>query len=113
MLYTEFTAGNKEYKLRLNTRNLVSLEKTIGCNPISIFNQGDGIPTVTTMVAILHASLQQYQHKITVDDAYNIFDEWIADGNDVVKFVNVILDIYKTSGIVPETTDEEIDTEKN
>ena len=58
MLYVDFTAGNKDYKLRLNTRNIVMLEKQIGCNPIAIFGDGDTIPTVTTMVYVLYASLQ-------------------------------------------------------
>lgn len=33
MLYTDFTAGNKDYKLRLSTRNIVALEKQLGANP--------------------------------------------------------------------------------
>ena len=60
MMYFNFEAGNKEYKLRLNTRNLIELEKRIGCNPLSIFGDGESLPTVSVMVAVLHASLQQY-----------------------------------------------------
>lgn len=109
MMYVEFNAGNKEYKLRLNTRNVVALEKKIGCNPLSIFGDGDTLPTVATMVDIFHAALQSYQHGITIDSAYDIFDAWLEDGHNTVDFVKVILDIYKASGIVPE----DIDTEKN
>lgn len=109
MMYVDFTVNNKDYKLRLNTRNIVSLEKQLGCNPLSIFGSGDTIPTVTTMVTILHASLQQYQHNITLTDAYDIFDSWIADGNTTVDFVPTILEIYKVSGIIPK----EAETEKN
>ena len=111
MLYTEFNTGNKEYKLRLNTRNVVLLEKQLGCNPLSIFGDGDTIPTVTVMVAILHASLQQYQHNITLNDAYDIFDEWLADGHASTDFIPVILEIYKVSGIIPDDTNKE--EEKN
>lgn len=100
MLYYDFTAGNKDYKLRLDTRGIVALEKKIGCNPLAIFGKGDTIPTVSTMVAILHASLQSYQHSISMDDAYNIFDEYLADGNSTTDFVNVIIEIYKASGII-------------
>jgi hypothetical protein len=113
MLYTEFTAGNKDYKLRLNTRNLVSLEQKLGCNPLSIFgDSGETIPTVSTMVTILHASLQQYQHGIDLNAAYGIFDDWIEDGNNMIKFVEVILDIYRTSGIIPKEVETD-ETEKN
>lgn len=116
MLYVDFTAGNKEYKLRLNTRAIVALEQKIGCNPLGIFGDGDTIPTVTTMVTIFHASLQQYHHKVTITDAYDIFDEWLEDGHSTTDFVKIILDIYKSSGIVPndiETPDGVADTEKN
>ena len=107
MMYVDFKAGEKEYKLRLTTKSIVLLERQIGCNPLSIFGTGDTIPTVTTMVAILHASLQQYQHNITIENAYNIFDSWLSDGHVTTDFINVIMDIYKTSGIVADGNNEE------
>jgi hypothetical protein len=116
MFYIDFEAGNKAYKLRLNTRGVVALEKVIGCNPLAIFGDGDTIPTVTVMVAILHASLQQYHHGITSNDAYDIFDSWLADGHTSIDFVPIILEIYKASGIVPKemnTTEEVGYIEKN
>ena len=112
MMYYDFKAGNSEYKLRLNTRNIVALEKQLGCNPIMIFGaDGESIPTVSAMVVILHASLQAYNHGITLDKAYDIFDAYLADGNTSIDFVKVILEIYKASGIVPTT--EESNSEKN
>lgn len=107
MNYIDFTAGNKDYKLRLNTRNTILLEKQLGCNPLSIFGNGETIPTITTMVAILHASLQQYQHGINLNDAYDIFDAWMADGNSTTDFIPLILEIYKASGIIPKDKKEE------
>lgn len=100
MMYVDFAAGGNNYKLRLSTRSIVQLEKQLGCNPLSIFGNGDTIPTITTMVMILHISLSQYQHNITLDKAYDIFDEWIADGHTMPEFIPVILDIYRTSGII-------------
>lgn len=105
-MYVDFTAGNKEYKLRLNIRNTVALEKQLGCNPLMIFNDGDTIPTITTMVSVLHAALQQYNHGITLNDAYNIFEEWLNDGHTVVDFLPIIIDVYKVSGIIKQ--DEEV-----
>lgn len=111
MMYYDFKAGNKEYKLRLNTRNTIALEKQLGCNPIMIFGtDGESIPTVSAMVVILHASLQTCEHGITLNDAYDIFDAYLEDGNTAVDFVKVIMEIYKASGIVPK---EAADSEKN
>ena len=112
MLYFDFEAGNKNYKLRLNTRNIVALEKQIGCNPLSIFGKGETIPTVSQMVSVLFYSLQQYQHSITMNDAYDIFDNYLADGNSATDFSSVILSIYAVSGITKEIKDGE-ESEKN
>ena len=107
MNYVNFEVGAKTYKLRLSTRNIVLLEKQIGCNPLHIFGaSGDTVPTVTVMVAVLHAALQQYNHGITLNDAYDIFDEYLAEGRSTVDFLPVILDVYKASGIIPKETDE-------
>ena len=66
------------------------------------FGEGADIPTVTTMVAILHASLQQYNHGISLTDAYDIFDEWLSDGHVVTDFLGIIIGIYKVSGLIKE-----------
>lgn len=109
MLYIDFQAGNKEYKLRLNTRATVTLEKTLGCNPLMIFGQGDRVPTITEMVAILHAALQPYHHGISMDVAYDIFDNYLED-HVVTDFIPVIVEVYKASGIIPDVKEQE---EKN
>ena len=106
MNYINFEVGNETYKLRLNTRNIVALEKQLGCNPLNIFGAGDIVPTITVMVAVLHASLQQYNHGITMNDAYDIFDNYLADGHSSVDFIPVILEIYKASGIIPKNIED-------
>lgn len=107
MNYITFTAGNKEYKLRLSIRATVALEKQLGVNPLMIFGEGDKMPTITAMVQVLHAALQQLNHGISLDNAYGIFEDWLADGNAITDFIPVIIDIYKVSGIIKN------DTEKN
>ena len=108
MMYIDFAAGGKEYKLRLNTRDVVNLEKQLGCNPMAIFGGGSTIPTITTMVQVLHASMSQYNHGITLDKTYDIFDEWLGDGHTMTDFIAVIVDIYRVSGLIPADA-----TEKN
>ena len=117
MMYFDFTAGNKDYKLRLNTRNIVALEKQLGGNPLSVFGNGDAIPSVTQMVAVLHQSLQPYHHGITLVDAYDIFDSYLADGNTVTDFILIITEVYKVSGIIKDdkkaAAEDEAEPEKN
>ena len=108
MNFINFEVGNENYKLRLNTKNIVALEKQIGRNPVSIFleNGVERIPTVTEMVAILHASLQQYNHGITLSDAYDLFDKYLED-HASTDFVPTIIEIYKASGIIARDSKEE------
>ena len=107
MLYVDFSTGIKDYKLRLNTRNTVVLEKQLGCNPIAIFGDGNTLPSVTTMVTILHASLQPYHHGISLNDAYDIFDAYLDNGNTITDFISVIVEIYKVSGLIAKDSGEE------
>lgn len=102
MIYKEFVVGEETYKLRLTTKDIINLEEEIGCNPIMIFGKnGDRVPTVKTMVAILFHSLQSLQHNINKNQANAIFDKWLEDGEHiVVDFIPVIVDIYKVSGLI-------------
>ena len=110
-MYLDFNAGGKDYKLRLDTLHIVGLEKSIGKNPLSIFGKGEDMPSVTTMVNILWYSLQRFNHGITLQDAYKVFDAYLADGHTVTDFISIIIDIYKVSGLMRD--DKEEDTEKN
>ena len=113
MLYYEFVVDETVYKLRLNTRNIVTLEKSLNCNPLAIFGAGDRIPTVTEMVAVLHASLQQYQHNITLETAYTIFDKYLDGGKSPTDFIKDIVEVYRVSGIIRDNKEaEEVEAEE-
>lgn len=107
-MYVDFEAGNKAYKLRLNTRNVVALEKQLGGNPLSIFGDGSKLPTISELVAVLWASLQQYHHGISQNDAYDIFDSYL-ENHVMTDFFEVVLDVYRVSGLIQT----EGNTEKN
>jgi len=66
-----------------------------------IFGNGEEIPTITNMVNVLYFSLQSLQNGITLNDAYDIYDTYIADGHTTTDFIKVIIDIYRASGIIP------------
>lgn len=101
-MYYEFKVGNETYNLRLPTKEIINLEKEIGMNPLMIFGKnGDNIPTITVMVAILFASMKQLNHGITKDKVYEIFDKYIEE-NSIESFGEVILEIYKVSGLIKE-----------
>jgi hypothetical protein len=106
MLYVDFNVGNKDYKLRLNTRNVITLEKILGTNPVGIFGNGDNMPSVTQMVNILWQSLQQFHHGISLTDTMDIFDEYLNE-HEMADFISVILDVYRVSGIIGKRENNE------
>lgn len=99
MMYYDFVAGGNEYKLRISTRNVVMLEKQLGCNPLMLFNEGE-MPTITAMLQVLHASLQDMHHGISMDKVYTIWDEYLADDHTPADFLAVLVEIYKVSGLI-------------
>ena len=105
-MYFDFETNEQVYKLRLTTKSIMDLEKRIGCNPLSIFGNGNRIPSVTEMVAILHSSLQAMNHGITLEKAASIFDSYLEEGHTVTDFISVIVDIYKVSGIIQAEGEE-------
>ena len=113
MLYVDFATKKKTYKLRLTTRNVVELERKLGGNPLTIFGDGETIPTIGSMVAVLHCALQAFEHGISYDDAFDIFDAWLEEGNIATDFINVILEVYRASGLAPKQADNEDNEEKN
>lgn len=117
MLYTTFTVKDTDYKCRLNARACVDLEKKMGTNPLNVFvkiSQSGAIPELSDLIIILHASLTAYNHKITLDDTYRIYDEFVDEGNTMLDLVPLILEIFKVSGFFKEEIDEvDEDIEKN
>ena len=105
MMYYDFEVGNRNYKLRLNTRNTIALEKALGCNPLAIFGDGNTLPTVSQMVNVLWASLQAMEHGISINDAYDIFDRYL-ENHLMTDFFNVIIEVYKVSGLMPSEVSE-------
>ena len=106
MLFKEFEVGGRTYKLAMNTRSVIELEKKMGCNPIAVFGDGDRVPTVTDMINILSAALQIFEHGLTQNDAISIFDAWLDEGHNIAEFIPVILDVYKVSGLISSENEE-------
>ena len=103
MLYTAFEVGAKALKLRLTSRACVELEKKLGRNPVAVFldvNNGR-LPTLSDIVAILHACLQPLEHGYTEAAVYALYDEYVEEGHNLFDLVPVLLEVFRTSGLLP------------
>lgn len=106
MLYTTFTVGEKEYKARLATKQVVQLERKFGRNPINLLAEigqdGDVMPRIEPMLDILQVSLQTYEHGISLDDVYDLYDKMLEEGKTSVDLITLIVKIFQDSGLVPK-----------
>ena len=86
---------------------------TVDIDPESIrphgrwINPYEQLPMAEEVVLVIVSG--KPKRNITLDNAYSIFDEWLADGHTVMDFLAVIIDIYKVSGIIQQ----EQETAKN
>lgn len=112
MLYTEINIKGTDYKLRIDSRACVALEKRLGKSPLDVFisTQNGSLPRLAEVIAILHAALQKYNHGITEDKTYDLYDEYIEEGGTFTDLIPIVLEIFKVSGFFKE--DEETDEEK-
>ena len=115
MLYTTLVISGKEYKLRLNAKSCVALEKRIGSNPLNIFMgvANNVLPSLEVLLICLHQSLTEYQHGITMDDVYDIYDKYCTEENgSMITLIQVLLDVFKNAGFLTKD-EEEGESEKN
>ena len=113
MLYTTMNIGGTDYKARLNAKACVDLEKKLGTNPLNIFAKiadNGNIPDLGVLITMLQASLTAYNHGITMDKTYELYDKFVDDGNTLMDLVPILLDVFKVSGFFKEDTGDE---EKN
>lgn len=104
MLYTTIIIDNYEYKLRLSAKSCVELEKRLNGNPLNVFmriEQGV-LPTLETLLIMLHQSLQDYQHGITMDNVYTMYDKYCAGGHNMMDLIQVLIEVLKVSGFMPQ-----------
>lgn len=108
MNFTTLTIGDKEYKLRLNTRNCIVMEKALGYNPIQLFMELDEnkLPKLSDMIIMLQAMLQQYNHGISTNDVYDLMDEFMAEGHSEFDLIPIFLEVFQNSGFVSANTGE-------
>lgn len=102
MRYTEFKVGDREYKLRLATGEIVNIEKKIGGNILEIFMSRDKIPSMEELMIVLHGALQKFHHGITLKDVYDIYDEYVDNGGTFEDLIEKIVDVFEVSGFFKE-----------
>lgn len=107
-MFTTITIKDKDYNCRLTAKACVELEKRLDENPLQVFiKAADGeLPKLSEMLTIFHESLKKDNHGIKIEDVYDIYDDYCDDGNTMVDFMQVLIQIFKDSGFM-KTEEEE------
>lgn len=107
-MYTELIINGESYKLRLNTRASINLEKALGKNPLIVLMEAsDGkLPKITDIVIMLQAMLQTYHHGYNLDKTMDLFDKYVEDGNSMIELIPVLLEVFQTSGYISKAATE-------
>lgn len=90
--------ANKELKCRLGSQQIVDLEKKLGGKNVLKVLMDDEVPSLTMVLTVLHASLQQLEHGYTMQEVYNLYDNFIEDGGVYTDLIPKLIEILEVSG---------------
>lgn len=113
--YTTWKIGEVERKLRLTTRQAVAVEEKLGVNLLKVFmprqDEDFPLPPLKVMLVVIHGALQKFEHGVTLDDVYDMQDDYVDAGGDQTSLLtDVIIPLFENSGFMPrqkETTDDQ------
>ncbi|EJW14284.1 DUF6096 family protein [Paenibacillus alvei] len=100
MLYSTLRVGEKEYKLRVTAKIAVDIERKIGKPLLSIFGEGNlnELPGIETLLIVLHGALQTYEHGISLEDVYCIYDKYVEGDGSYAGLLQELVEVLKISG---------------
>ena len=100
--YVELKIGANEFKLKMKTRQIVALEKALGKSPLNILMEAQegNLPSIEDMLTILAASLQQFHHGYDINKVYDLYDEFVEEGNTMMELIPIIIDVLSVSGYI-------------
>ena len=100
--HVELKVGEKVLKLGMKTRQVVALEKALERSPLNILMdaQEGALPSINDMIIIVRAALQQYEHGYNMEAVYDLYDEYIAEGNTMMELIPIVIDVLSVSGYI-------------
>ena len=122
MLYTQLKIDDYNiHNLRLTLLDVVQLERLLGESPLEMLQKASESNiysiSIEKLVYILYTSLQhEYNNrKYTLDDAYDIFDNFIEYVGDIGAFLFLLMNLFYDMGCVGDSSEyyEDIDDLSN
>ena len=97
---------DKELKLRLTSLQGTKVEEKIGMNLLKIFMPEAGeeftLPPLKVMLLLVHGALQKFENGYSIEDVYDLYDEYVDNGGDQTTFMTeVLMPLFEVSGFTP------------
>ena len=105
MLYSQLKIDDCHiYNLRLTLIDVVQLERLLGESPLDILQRAAmsniyGV-SMEDLVYILYVSLQGGETKYSIDDAYDIFDDYVDNVGDIGSFLQTLVKLFIDMGFI-------------
>lgn len=112
--FTIWKVDNEEYKLKLTTQEIVSIESKIGTNLLSVISKTEdgSVPPLKIMLLITHGAIKKFHHGIKEQDVITLFDKYCDEGGNQISFMtDVFIPIYQVSGFFSQAQAETMNTQ--
>lgn len=111
MNFYTLNIGEREFDCRLGTREVVNLEKVLGTNPLNVLMgmRDSTLPETGVLLVILQAASKENGKKLKMDDWYDLYDEYVAEGKSIADLLEVVMEIFEVSGLIPKNNEEQDD----
>lgn len=95
--------GGSEYNLKITTANAVELEEQIGTD---LLNGLGKLAEIGTLAKYFFAAARLNDNIKKIDDVYQLFDDYLAQGGSYDELQTLIIDVLVLSGILTEKSGE-------
>ena len=112
--FTIWKVDGDEYKLKLTTQEIVSIESKIGTNLLSVISRTEdgSVPPLKIMLLITHGAMKKFHHGIKEQDVITLFDKYCDEGGNQISFMtDVFIPIYQVSGFFSQAQAETMNTQ--
>lgn len=101
MKHVLWRVDGQEYKLRLGVADILALEKRMnGRNPMDMLMQIERgrMPSLTAVLAVIHAAMQQLNHGVTMQDINKIYERYLKAGGTYTDLIPVVMEVFEDAG---------------
>lgn len=108
--FVKWEVGNAVYNLKLTVTAQMELEKKFRKNLLSLLGDEDNLPPLTTILQVIHAAAEPWQHGLKLRDIQSAYEKYLEKGGSMLElYANVYIPIFTVSGFFSSSMAEEME----